>query len=100
MTAVDPPNIGTDKTQSGMLPAAAACYRMPDPANHFNNVACYGWDAGRTMTVNGVSITCSSNTTKMTYPHARADGYNYFEVGAGSAANGDFDFYCDLGSCL
>jgi hypothetical protein len=43
---------------------------------------------------------CSATATQMTYPHARADGYDYFEVGAGTNPSGAFGFYCNLASCL
>jgi hypothetical protein len=56
---------------------------MPDTPEHFDTVGCSNWETGRTLTVNGVAVDCSSTTMKAAYP-VEPDGYVYFEVGQGS----------------
>jgi hypothetical protein len=70
---------------SGNLGTGAACLRTTEK---FNTVGCSNWDT-RTIKVNGVLATCG---TKTAFP-AMIDGFNYFEVSAGTALYASFYWY-------
>jgi hypothetical protein len=64
---------------------AGGCFRVKDP--HFGTLACSSWDpTTRTITLNGTAITgcASSQGSQGPFTAAAADGYDYFEVGAGN----------------
>lgn len=64
----------------------AVCLRTKET---FNTVGgCYGWD-GRTIKVNGMLATCM---VKATFP-AAIDGWNYFDVTAGSNEFAGFSWF-------
>jgi hypothetical protein len=55
----------------------------------FNSITCSNW-AGRTLQVNGVLTPCTGSKTTFAPP---IDGYNYFDVSAGTLSYAGFAWY-------
>ena len=64
----------------------AVCFRTQDK---FNTLGCSNFD-GRTIKVNGVDAPCTG--TKATFAPA-IDGWNYFDVSAGTLVYASFNWY-------
>ena len=76
--------------QSGNLNTAGpACLRTKDK---FSVIGCTNW-AGRTLKVNAVVVVCTDTMTAMGPFAAAIDGWNYFDVSAGSNTSANFYWY-------